>query len=599
VDLSGGKGGRSAMKFRNTLILLIVVLILFAFVYVFEIREPKESNGKSENLGKILIMEKQDVNKVELSYSDPNYESIVSSKDESGQWQIEKPINAKVDQKIMDKLISDALSKIVHRTLENPGELSEYGLDKPRVTAAFHPQSGASKTINMGNTVPTGNYVYVKQSAESDIYLVPASIVDDMTKFVSDLRDRSIISLSRSDLQRIQINYADGKNITCEKKNLEWSLVEPISAKADNSEVEKLISDLYNLKVDRFIDQTTHDLSDFGLGKPLIEVIITLEDGKEIVLSLGNKENGLIYIKRSSDEQVFLVDSEMADKLTKQPSDLRDRTVISFQENSVEKLELEYPDRSILVEKKSDGEEITWQIVKPVNAKADKQQIEEMLKMIQGLKADEFVSDNPTDTSKYGLTQPQIRLTISPKDSDNIILLVGDKSGGSVYVKTGSSNSVYLMDASIAGDLDKKVLHLRDKQVMKFQQNDAKRIELRRKDEIIVCIKQERDWRLIEPVKEKAKNYEINDIIRELGDLKAERFVAEKAGDLQEYGLSQPEIEVIVTLEDDSGKILLVGKNLPDVNSAYAKTGDMDVIFVIGGDILEELGKSVEDIREQ
>ena len=157
------------MKFRNTLILLGVVVILFVLVYVFEIRKSEESTGRSENLGKMLLVEKEDVNKVELIYADPNYEKIVCSKDDKGQWQIEQPLKAKADQKRMDRLISDAISKNIHNTLKEPGSLAEYGLDSPRVTATFHPGDDTSRTLMLGDTVPTGNYAYIKQKSASDI----------------------------------------------------------------------------------------------------------------------------------------------------------------------------------------------------------------------------------------------------------------------------------------------------------------------------------------------------------------------------------------------------------------------------------------------
>lgn len=586
------------MKLRNTLILFVIAAALFTFVYVFEIRKPEDANGKSKNLGKRLLLEREEIDKIELAYADPDYERIVCSIDNSGSWQIEQPLRANADQKIMDRLVSGALGKSIHETLKDPVALSEYGLDNARVSATFFLKDGVSRTLLLGNTVPTGNYVYIKEKSIPDISLVPASIVDDLTKFVSDLRDRTVIAFDKASVQRIRLEYDDGRSIVCESKEYGWEIVEPIIAKADASAVEKIISEVDDLRVDRFIAEESDDLSAYGLAQPRIKLTASSKDGKDKILLVGSEENGSVYVKAASDKAVFLVKDEIVDKLTKQPSDLRDKTILAFDIGDVEKLELKYPQRSVILEKKSDVDEEIWELVAPVPVKADGSKVDEILRKLRELKAGEFVSDEPEDIAVYGLTGPQIQVVLSLKGDGAKTLLMGKEVKGSVYVKTSSAETVYLVDVGIMDDLTKSSLDLRDSQMMEFDRNDVKRIELKRKDEAIVLIKQEHDWRIIEPIREKAKNYEVIDILRKLDSLKAEKLVAEKAVQLSEYGLDQPDIEVTVTLKDDSAKTLLVGKKLPDSDSSHAKVADVDVIFVIEKDVVDKLKKDLSKIKE-
>jgi hypothetical protein len=594
------------MKFKSTLILLIIVVVLFAFVYIFEIRKPKESTGESDNLGKLLSLAKEDVNKVELAYSDPNYEGIVCSKDDAGEWQIEQPLKAKADQKLMDRLISDTVGKYVHETLKEAEDISEYGLDNPRVTATFYLQDGTSRTIMLGDTVPTRNYVYVKQKAVPDISLVTASIADDLTKFPSDLRDRTVITLDKSAIRKIRLKYADRENIVCQKTEAEWNLLEPMGAKGEKGAIGKIISDLGDLKVDRFITEEAEDVSIYGLSQPQIEATVTLDDGVEKSLLIGKEEDGSVYVKRASDKAVYSVNADIIDKLKVEPSDLRDRTVVAFDRNLVEKLELRSSGRSVVMEKKQEEgradlikPEEFWEITKPDVVKADKSTVDEILKKLDELKVDEFASDDPEDLSIYGLIQPQIQAVIYVRESEPKTLLVGKKTGESVYVKTASEKSVYLVDAGIVDDLSKGMLDLRDKEVLDFTQGDVKRLELKRKDKTIVCIKQEHDWRIIEPVKQKAENYKVDNILSKIDEMKTEKFVAEEASQLSEYGLDQPNVEVTLTFKDDKTEKLLVGKKLPESESAYGKLASGKVVFVIPKDVLDELYKDVDDIREK
>lgn len=594
------------MKFKSTLILLIIVLVLFAFVYFFEIRKPKESTGEDKSLGKLLSLVKEDVSKVELAYSNPNYEKILCSKDDAGGWQIEQPLKAKADQKLMDRLISDTVGKNVQQTLKEAGDISEYGLDNPRVTATFYLQDGTSRTIMLGDTVPTGNYTYIKQKSIPDISLVPASIADDLTKFVSDLRDRTVMALDKSDIKRLQLKYSDRGNIVCEKAETEWNLLEPLVARGEKGAIEKIISDLTDLKVDRFVTEEAEDVSIYGLSQPQIEVTVSLDDGTEKGLLIGREEGGSVYVKRASDKAVYSVNSEIIDKLKKEASDLRDRTVVAFDRNLVEKLELKSSGRSVVMEKKLEESkadfvrpEESWEITEPDVVKADKSTVDEILKKLDELKVDEFASDDPKDLRIYGLSQPQIQAVVSARGSEPKTLLVGKKTGESVYVKTASGKSVYLVDGSIVDDLSKGLLDLRDKEVLDFTHGYVKRLELKRKDKTIVCIRQEHDWRIIEPVKQKAENYKVDNILSKIDEMKAEKFVAEEASQLSEYGLDQPDVEVTLTFKDDRTEKLLVGKKLPDSESAYGKLASGKVVFVIPKDVLDELNKDVDDIREK
>ncbi len=597
------------MKFRSTLILLIIVLVLLAFVYIFEIRKPKESTRESDNLGRLLSLAKEDVSKVELAYNDPSYEGIVCFKDDAGVWQIEQPLRAKADQKLMERLISGAMDKYIQRTLKETEDLSEYGLDNPRVTATFYLQDGTFRTIMLGDTVPTGNYVYIKQKAVPDISLIPASIADDLTKFPSDLRDRTVIALDKSKIRKLQLKYDDRGNIVCQKTETEWNLLEPIGAKGEKGAIEKIISDLNDLKVDRFIAEEAEDVSIYGLSQPQIEATVTLDDGAEKSLLIGREEDGSVYVKRASDKAVYSVNAESIGKLKKEAVDLRDRTVVAFDRNLVEKLELKSTGRSVVMEKKQEESkpgftkaEEFWEITEPEVVKADKSTVDEILKKLDELKVDEFASDDPEDLGIYGLSQPQIQVVISAKGSEPETLLVGKKKGESVYVKTASEKSVYLVDAGIVDDLSKGLLDLRDKEVLEFMQGDVKRLELKRKDKTIVCIKQENDWRIIEPVKQKAENYKVDSIISKLDGLEVEKFVAEEASQLSEYGLDQPDVEVTLIFKDVETRhavSLLVGKKLPDSESAYGKIASGKVVFVIPKDVLDELHKDVDDIREK
>lgn len=579
------------MKLRGTLILFGIALVLFIFVYAFELRKPGGTDENGKNLGKKLMIQQDSVSKIELSYANSEYETIISSKDASGNWQIEKPISARADKKEIDKIISSVIGKSIQSTLKEQVAVAEYGLDNPRVTATFYLKDGDSKTLLLGNTVPTGNYAYAQQKSESEIIIVPASLADDLTRFVADIRDKSVISLEKSAIQRIKMQHSGQKSIICEQKRSNWEITAPMTIKADNNAVDKIISDLIDLKVEKFVDDNPADLSVYGLSQPQLEIVLTTTEGLDKSLLIGKQENDQLYAKIASENPVFLISSNIV--IPDDPNDLRDRTVIAFDKDAVDKLELKNPKNSIVIEKKAEGTETIWEITAPVKVKADKSKIEGILNELDSLRIRDFVSDKPENLAMYGLSQPQIQITLSIKGFEPKTLVLGQKIGESVYAKTASVSSVYTLDAVMFTELNKGIMELRDLQVMKFKTDDVKRMELKKKSGNIAFIRQERDWRIVEPTKEKANSYEINNILNKLSDLKTDKFLADGSS---EYGLVQPEVEVTLTFANNSVKKLVVGKKLADGNSAYAKV-DKD-IFIIGKDVVDELMKDVKELRE-
>src|SRR5262249_3408979 len=70
-------------------------------------------------------------------------------------------------------------------------------------------------------------------------------------------------------------------------------------------------------------------------------------------------------------------------------------------------------------------------------------------------------------------------------------------------------------------------------------------------------------WKITRPAEQPADDRKVPELLRQLGELKAERIVAYKPKDLSSYGLDKPEAEVTVKL-NESGKaaerVLLLGK---------------------------------------
>lgn len=173
------------MRIRTTLILFIIVILLLAFVYIFEIRKPKEDPDISKRLDRILGVKEEDINKLEISYAKfPN--TIKCSKDKDGKWKLDQPSSIKLETKNISDLISQTLNRKIFDKVKEIGNLDEYGLENPNVSVKLELKDGTNKNLMIGNEVPVGNYVYIKELSSPEIYTIPASISNDFTKLVTE-----------------------------------------------------------------------------------------------------------------------------------------------------------------------------------------------------------------------------------------------------------------------------------------------------------------------------------------------------------------------------------------------------------------------------
>src|SRR3954465_11101690 len=78
-------------------------------------------------------------------------------------------------------------------------------------------------------------------------------------------------SIQADKIDEIRVKSAGGETTTLRKENGVWQVVEPIKARADESEISGMTSALANLNVVRVIDENPADVKDYGLAAPRIE----------------------------------------------------------------------------------------------------------------------------------------------------------------------------------------------------------------------------------------------------------------------------------------------------------------------------------------
>ena len=257
--------------------------------------------------------------------------------------------------------------------------------------------------------------------------------------------------------------------------------------------------------------------------------------------------------------------------------------------------------------KKKDGTSVTlqhqngkWSITAPERLATDQDAAKSLAGSLGPITADSVVEDKPTDVAKYGLNAPSLTVTVHETGGKADEIYFGDDvpAGSLVYARVGSDPKVYTVSSSTKSSLDKTANDLRDKRLLTFDSNQLTRVELASaKSDIEFGKNNQSEWQILKPQPYRADSFEVEELIRKLGDAKMD--LSSSAEDTKKaeaaYASGQPVGAAKVT--DAAGtQTLDVRKNKDDY---YAKSSVVKGIYKISSDLGKEMEKPLDDFRNK
>ena len=428
-----------------------------------------------------------------------------------------------------------------------------------------------------------------------------------------------VYGIARDTVQQVEIAFADTayQNLKLVKDRTgNWRLTTPFQADADSEKVSQMLDDILNKGIKQTLEVTA--LAQYGLDTPNIVLSLWTADetSPASTFSIGKKAiNFSVYVKEKSETHIFLIESSALDDLTKSPTDLRDRSVIKFNPETVSSIQFTHRNagstsqsRTINCEKRDD----TWYVIHPIKAKADAEEIETLLSELRSLKVSSFEADGAdanvlTQLEKSGLSDPRIQMKLT--DSDNTYTLgIGASVGsetetrGRVYVKAAVyQDAIYIVSEDIYHLLNKSVFDLRDKRVIDFERTDTDRIEIKQDEATTVCTKNfDNIWELQTPTgKVKADAKAVDDLLFGVDSLEATAFVNDSTKDLAFYGLASPSIEIGFTQRgEEKPTVLRIGDYTPD-GSVYVKPEQSNQVTRVKRDLIDNIALGAAWLRDK
>jgi len=314
-----------------------------------------------------------------------------------------------------------------------------------------------------------------------------------------------VFTLDSDKVNELKVTSSSGETSTLRKGKDGWQLVEPIAAKVDDGEVSGITSNLSSAEVQSVVDEAPKDLQRYGLDKPRVEVAFKTAGDKDYRrLRVGTKTptGGDLYAQRTGDKRVFLIPSYVENTFDRKPFDFRDKKILAFDRDKVDRLEIAHGD--VKLELAKAGQD--WNITAPLQTRADSSSVESIVTRLQSAQMKSLPAEHATDLKPYGLDKPVATATVG-LGSTRATLAFGQKAeGGDVYARDVTRPAVVTVAADLLTDIQKNVSDLRRKDIFEFRSFNAKRIEVTRNTETLAFVKAKgtgkdaaEKWRRISP----------------------------------------------------------------------------------------------------
>src|SRR5229473_4969409 len=347
-----------------------------------------------------------------------------------------------------------------------------------------------------------------------------------------------LLNLPEDQIQDIEIKKRTGETIKLKRNDSKWLIAGAEPLRADPDAVSSMLSTISSLSSDHTVEEKASSLEPYGLASAAIELNVTDKNKKTAKVLIGDDTPAgtAVYAAIAGDVRVFALASYKKNSFDKSTNDLRDKRLLPFDADKVSSIELTAKKQTIAFGRSKDE----WQIVKPKPFRADRSQVEELLRALRDAKMDLSGSeDEKKAAAAFGTGTPFA--TVRVTDVSGTLELQVRKNKDDYYAKSSAVVGVYKISSGTGTGLDKGLDDFRNKKLFDFGFAEPEKIELHDGSKSYFLTRSGSDW-WSNGTKMDAGT--VSALVDKIRDLSASKFL--------ETGSAAPVLNLTIT--SDNGK---------------------------------------------
>ena len=299
------------MKNGKKLLLLLLVLAVLVGATAIAGTIGKNAADQEAETRTVFSLDPESVTNLGWDYS----EKVSFTAGEDG-WVCDQDAAFPLDETYLDKMLEALTDVESTKTIENPENLDQYGLEIP--VCVITVEDGQSHTLSIGLETAVGGQRYFS-NGDGNVYLVDGDIIEHFQYGLYDvLKHQTLPEVAQLTGLTVALP-GGGYEITREENSgLAYSddYVWFMDDKAlDNDLTQTLLDMVTNLNLSECVDYNATDLSRYGLDAPAVTATV-LDGGKAAyTLEISASEGGECYVRLSGSKMIYQRDATLSDTL--------------------------------------------------------------------------------------------------------------------------------------------------------------------------------------------------------------------------------------------------------------------------------------------
>ncbi|MDG3003710.1 DUF4340 domain-containing protein [Paludisphaera mucosa] len=609
---------------RSTYLLIALfftaLLALWGLERAGVLTEAERDRRRDRVLPELIDVNAASVRRLEI---DRGAERLVFERVGPKSWRLEPiGVDARTDE--VERLI--ATLKGLRKSPEAgaiDGPAASYGLAPPAATVRVWTGDAGppDATLEIGRKSQAD--LFVRSGRDADLAVVDQRMLAVVDRPAVEWRETVLVPASALPIVAMSIRRP-GLEATAERKERgAWRLTTPVRFPADAARIEKALTAVTTLQVDPgsggFVADRVRDFTPYGLEPPTatLELRSPAAGSEPIILMVGSKvpdHPEQVYVRKGGRDDVMAVDARFLAEIPADLKGLRSRFVAEIVPTEASRIEIDAAGGPIQIVR----DKLGWWLKSPVEGRADRGQVEALLKGVEDLQASEFF--DPAILSDSGVDPPLRRLRIwqgegvipghaSEEAEPAVSLAIGryDVLRKVVFARADGDSAILALPDTFLKVLPTSSLAFRDRDLPAVAPMSVSRLTIVRPGRTTVL---EPDtagdpnrWRMVQPAKAAADVRAVTAALARLAELRATEFVADLNGDLARYGLNRPIFEIRWETVQPAGtppapKRLRIGSALPNKPSIhYGTLSDFPAVFTIEAESLLPFAAEFHETR--
>jgi hypothetical protein len=302
---------------------------------------------------------------------------------------------------------------------------------------------------------------------------------DEKAKKPAEDKTPKILALKEDSIVGLEIKKRSGEDTVLSKSDSGvWSIRAPKPLPADQSSVGSITSAVNNLSADRVIDDNATDLASYGLAPAADVVAFKLKDGKMKTLLIGDSSptGNNVYAKVADDSHLYTMSSSLKTTFDKESKDLRDKRLLTFDQDKATRVELTAKKESIEFGRINQTD---WQILKPKPLRADGFAVEELVRKLKEANMDLSVAEDDAKKAAASFASATPVATVKVTDPGGTQTIEIRKVKDDYFAKSSVVEGVHKVSKDLGTGVDKGLDDFRNKKVFDFGFSDPTRIDFK------------------------------------------------------------------------------------------------------------------------